>query len=68
MYPSEYYVTAHSQMEMFRRTAKFINHPNLIPDLYKDLDDDRYTAVDEQTVSTKSPRHVATSNPQLMTS
>ena len=62
MYPAEYYVTSLPQMEMLRTTAKFINHPNLIPDLYKDLDDDRHKAVDKQTMST---RHVATSNPQL---
>ena len=64
MYPAEYYVTALPQMEMFGRTAKFINHPSLMPDLYKDLDD-RHTAVDKQTVSTKSTRHVAMGHPQL---
>ena len=64
MYPTEYYVTALPQMEMFRRTAKFINHPSLMPDLYKDLNDDRHTAVDKQTVSTRSTRHVATGHPQ----
>ena len=53
MYPAEYYVTALPQIEMFGRTAKFINHPSLMPDLYKDLDDDRHTAVDKQTVSMK---------------
>ena len=47
MYPAEYHVTALSQMEMFGRTAKFINHPSLIPDLYKDLIDDKHTAVDK---------------------
>ena len=47
MYPAEYYVTALPQKKMFERTAKFINHPNLIPNLYKDLDDDRHTAVDK---------------------
>ena len=41
MYSAEYYVTALPVMEMFGRTAKFSNHPDLIPDLYKDLDDDR---------------------------
>ena len=35
-----------------------------MPDLYKDLDDDRHTAVDKQTVSTKATRHVATGHPQ----
>ena len=52
------------QMKMFRRTAKFINQPSLMPHLYKDLDDDRHTAVEKQTVSTKSTRHVAMSHPQ----
>ena len=28
MYPAEYYVTVLPQIEMFRRTAKFINHPS----------------------------------------
>ena len=65
MYPAEYYVTALPQIEMFRRTVKGINHPSLFPDLYKDLDDDRHTAVDNQTVSMKSTRHVATGHPQL---
>ena len=64
MYPAEYYVTALPDIEMFGRTAKFINHPGLMPDLYKDLDDDRHTAVDTQTVSTKSTRHVAMGHPQ----
>ena len=36
MYPAEYYLTALPQKEIFGRTAKYINHPNLIPDLYKD--------------------------------
>ena len=63
MYPAEYYVTALPQIEMFERTAKFINHPDLIPNLYKDLDDDRHTAADKQTVSTMSTMHVAMSNP-----
>ena len=48
MYPAEYFVTALPQMETFGRTAKFINHPSLMPDLYEDLDDDRHTAVDKQ--------------------
>ena len=65
MYPAEYYVIALPQVKMFGRTANYINHPNLIPNLYKDLDDDRYTSVDKQTVSTKSTRHVAMSNTQL---
>ena len=47
MYHAEYYVTALPQMEMFGRTAKFIIHPSLMPDLCKDLDDDRHTAVDK---------------------
>ena len=53
------------QMEMFGRTAKFINQPSLMLDLYKDLDDNRHTAVDKQTVSTKSTRHVVMGHPQL---
>ena len=36
------------QIETAGRTAKFINHPGLMPDLYKDLDDGRHTAVDKQ--------------------
>ena len=36
MYPVEYYLTALPQKEIFGRTAKYINHPNLMPDLYKD--------------------------------
>ena len=63
MYPAEYYVTALPQIEMFGRTVKFINQPGLMPDLYKDLDDDRHTAVDKQMVSTKSDRHVAMGHP-----
>ena len=51
-------------MEMFGRTAKFINYLSLMPDLYKDLADDRHTAVDKQTTSTKSTRHVAMGHPQ----
>ena len=46
-------------MEIFGRIAKFINHSSLMPDLCKDLKDDRYTAVDKQTMSTKATRHVA---------
>ena len=64
MNPAEYYVTALPQMEMFGRTAKFINHPSLMPDLYKDLDVERQTAVDKLTVSTKSTRYVAMGHPQ----
>ena len=36
-----------------------------MPNHYKDLDDDRHTAVDKQTVSTKSTRHVAMGHQQL---
>ena len=50
MYPAEYYVTALPKRKIFGRTAKFINHPGLMPDLYKDLDDDKHTVVDKQTV------------------
>ena len=59
MYPAEYYVTALPEMEMFGRTSKFINQPGLMPDLYKNLDNDRHTAVDKQTVSTKPTMNVA---------
>ena len=48
MYPAKYYVTALFQMEMFGRTAKFINNPSLMPDLYKDVNDNGHTAVDKQ--------------------
>ena len=64
MYPAEYYVTALPQIEIVGRTAKFINNPSLMPDLYKDLHDDRHTAVDKETVPTKSTMHVATGHPQ----
>ena len=37
MYPLEYYLTALPWKEIFGRTAEFINHPNLMPDLFKDL-------------------------------
>ena len=39
MYPAEYYLTTLSQKEIFGRTAKYINHPDLMPDLYKDLEE-----------------------------
>ena len=48
MYHAEYYVTALPIIEMFGRTAKFINHPGLMPDLYRDLHDGRHTSVDKQ--------------------
>ena len=38
MYPAEHYLTALPQKETFGRTAKYINHPNLIPDFSKDLE------------------------------
>ena len=38
MYPAEHYLTALQQKEIFGRTAMYINHPNLMPDLYKDLE------------------------------
>ena len=47
MCPAEYYVTAVPQMEMLGRTAKVFNHPGLMPDLYRDLGDDRHTTVDK---------------------
>ena len=62
MYPAEYYVVALPQIEMSKRTAIFINHPSLMPDLYKDLDDDRHTAVAKQMVSMKSTRHAVIHN------
>ena len=65
MYPAEYYVTALPQIEVFGRIAKFINHYVLMPDHYKDLDDDSHTAVDKQMVSTKSTIHVAMGHPKL---
>ena len=64
MYSAEYYVTALPQMEMLGRTVKFINHPGLMSNLYKDFDGDRHAAVDKQTVSAKSTRHIAMSHPQ----
>ena len=36
MYPAEYYVKALAQIEIYGRTAKFIKHPGLMPDPYKD--------------------------------
>ena len=38
MYPAEHYLTALSQKEIFGRTAKFINHPDVMLDLHKDLE------------------------------
>ena len=38
IYPAEHYLAALPQKEIFGRTAKYINHPDLMPDLYKDLD------------------------------
>ena len=64
MYPAEYYVTALTQIEICQRTRKFTSHPGLMPDLYKDLGDDRHTAVDKQTVSTKATGHVSMGHPQ----
>ena len=37
MYPAEHYLTALQQKEIFGRTAKYINHPDSMPDLYTDL-------------------------------
>ena len=39
MYPVEYFLTAIPQKELFGRTLKYINHPNLMLDLYKDLEE-----------------------------
>ena len=33
MYPAEHYMKALPQKEIFGRTAKYINHPHLTPDL-----------------------------------
>ena len=38
MYPAEHYLTALLQKEIFGRTAKYINHLNVMPDLNKDLE------------------------------
>ena len=37
MYPAEHYLTALPQKEIIGRTAKYINHPNLMLELFKDL-------------------------------
>ena len=37
MYPAEYYLTALLQEEIVGRTAKYISHPDLMLNLYKDL-------------------------------
>ena len=39
MYPVEHYLTDLPQKEIFGRTPKYISHPNLMPDLYKDLEE-----------------------------
>ena len=67
MYPAEFYVTALPQIKIFGKTAKFINHPSLMPDLYKDLDGNRHTPVDKLPVSTNSSRHVAMGHLQSTT-
>ena len=36
MYSVEHYMTALPQMEIFGRTAKYINHPDIMPDMYKE--------------------------------
>ena len=38
MYPVEHYLTALPQKEIFGRTARYINLPDLMPDLYKELE------------------------------
>ena len=38
MYSVEHYLTALPQKEISGRTAKYINHPALMPGLYKDLE------------------------------
>ena len=37
MYHAEHYLTAFPQKEIFGRTAKYINHPDLMPGLYRRL-------------------------------
>ena len=37
MYPVKHYLTVLPQMEIFERTAKYISHPSLMPNLYKEL-------------------------------
>ena len=37
MYPAKHYLTALPQKEIFGRSPKYVNHPNLMSDLYKDL-------------------------------
>ena len=39
MYPTEHYLTVLPQKEILGRTPKYINHPDLMPDLYKDLEE-----------------------------
>ena len=39
MYPAEYYLNGLPQKEIFGRTAKNINHPDVMPDLYKNLEE-----------------------------
>ena len=39
IYPAEYYLIALPQNKNFGRTVKYINHPNLMPDLYEDLEE-----------------------------
>ena len=38
MYPAEHYLTALPQKKIFGRTTKYIDHHDLMPDLYKDLE------------------------------
>ena len=38
LYPAEHHLTAFPQKEIFGRTAKYINDPDLMPDLYKELE------------------------------
>ena len=39
IYPLEHYLTALPQKKIFGWTDKYINHPDLMPDLYKDLEE-----------------------------
>ena len=58
MYPAEHYLTALPQKEIFGRNDKYINHPDLMPYLYKDLE---MTEIDrrqaEHTGTQNDPSH-----------
>ena len=62
MYPAEHYLTALLQKEIFGRTVKHINHPDLMPDLYKDLEE---TEIDKET--SRSFKHADPNHPDNAT-